>query len=793
MARTHILGFPRIGAQRELKFAQESFWRGESDETYLRGIGAELRQRHWALQRAAGLDLVAVGDFAWYDQMLNTSALLGALPQRFGFDARRLTLAQYYELARGNKAQPALEMTKWFDTNYHYLVPEVGPQTRFDGGVDWLFDEVDEALALGLAAKPVLVGPVTWLRLSKSHVEGFDRLSLLPALLAAYGRILARLKQRGIQWVQIDEPALCLDLEPAWIEACDHAYSALKGSGVQLLLASYFDTAADHASRIGRLLQEDALQGVHIDLVRAPQQLQAWRAVLPPQAVLSVGVVDGRNIWRADLRGVLRGLQPLQEQLGDRLWVAASCSLLHVPVSLQAEHKLDAEIRSWLAFAEEKLAELGTLGAALNQGEAAVVKQLIHSDAAQAARRTSRRVVNPVVQRRLAAVTPQMAERRSAFDARIGRQHAVLGLPPLPTTTIGSFPQTAAIRQVRAAYKRREIGALDYLERIRAEITDAVRRQEALGLDVLVHGEAERNDMVEYFGELLWGYAFSENGWVQSYGSRCVKPPIIYGDVWRPEPMTVETTRYAQSLTERPMKGMLTGPVTMLQWSFVRDDQPRSATALQLALAIRDEVSDLEKAGIRVIQIDEPALREGLPLRRADWAAYLDWAVRAFRISAAVAADETQIHTHMCYAEFNDILPSIAAMDADVITIETSRSAMELLDGFGAFDYPNEIGPGVYDIHSPRVPGVDAMLKLLERACEVIPPARLWVNPDCGLKTRGWSETQEALANMVEAARVLRHRLDGRPLQEKLPAGVPLRALAHAHEGGQCPGCAPGH
>ncbi|TAL22707.1 MAG: 5-methyltetrahydropteroyltriglutamate--homocysteine S-methyltransferase [Aquabacterium sp.] len=793
MARTHILGFPRIGAQRELKFAQESFWRGESDETYLRGIGAELRQRHWALQRAAGLDLVAVGDFAWYDQMLNTSALLGALPQRFGFDARRLTLAQYYELARGNKAQPALEMTKWFDTNYHYLVPEVGPQTRFDGGVDWLFDEVDEALALGLAAKPVLVGPVTWLRLSKSHVEGFDRLSLLPALLAAYGRILARLKQRGIQWVQIDEPALCLDLEPAWIEACDQAYSALKGSGVQLLLASYFDTAADHAPRIGRLLQEDALQGVHIDLVRAPQQLQAWRAVLPPQAVLSVGVVDGRNIWRADLRGVLRGLQPLQEELGDRLWVAASCSLLHVPVSLQAERKLDPEIRSWLAFAEEKLAELGTLGTALKQGEAAVVKQLIHSDAAQAARRTSRRVVNPVVQRRLAAVTPQMAERRSAFDARIGRQHAVLGLPPLPTTTIGSFPQTAAIRQVRAAYKRREIGALDYLERIRAEITDAVRRQEALGLDVLVHGEAERNDMVEYFGELLWGYAFSENGWVQSYGSRCVKPPIIYGDVWRPEPMTVETTRYAQSLTERPMKGMLTGPVTMLQWSFVRDDQPRSVTALQLALAIRDEVSDLEKAGIRVIQIDEPALREGLPLRRADWAAYLDWAVRAFRISAAVAADETQIHTHMCYAEFNDILPSIAAMDADVITIETSRSAMELLDGFGAFDYPNEIGPGVYDIHSPRVPGVDAMLRLLERACEVIPPARLWVNPDCGLKTRGWSETQEALANMVEAARVLRHRLDGRPLQEKLPAGVPLRALAHAQEGGQCPGCAPGH
>ena len=574
-------------------------------------------------------------------------------------------------------------------------------------------------------------------------------------MVAAYGRVLDRLKAQGIDWVQIDEPALCLDLEADWLGAFAPAYETLSRAGLKLLLATYFDSAADHAVLAARL----PVQGFHIDLVRAPQQLDAWLKVLPAQAVLSVGAVDGRNIWRTDLRRALARLTPLQAQLGDRLWVSASCSLLHVPVSLGSEAKLDAEVKSWLAFATEKLDEIAVLARALNDGEHEVVAELSASDLVQASRRGSKRVVNDVVQKRLAAVTTGMAHRRSPFAQRIERQREALQLPPLPTTTIGSFPQTATIRQTRAAHKRGELSALDYLQRIRAEIELAVRKQEALGLDVLVHGEAERNDMVEYFGELLWGYAFSENGWVQSYGSRCVKPPIIYGDVYRPEPMTVETARYAQSLTGKLMKGMLTGPVTMLQWSFVRDDQPRETTALQLALAIRDEVSDLEKAGIRVIQIDEPALREGLPLRQNDWAAYLEWAVRAFRISASSVADETQIHTHMCYAEFNDILPSIAAMDADVITIETSRSAMELLDGFGAFDYPNEIGPGVYDIHSPRVPGVDAMVKLLERACEVIPPQRLWVNPDCGLKTRGWIETEAALANMVEATKVLRDKL----------------------------------
>jgi len=786
MARTHILGFPRIGARRELKFAQEAFWRGESSEAALREVAAGLRRRHWQLQADSGLDTVATGDFAYYDQMLSLTALLGALPARFGFDAATLTLGQYFELARGNREQPAMEMTKWFDTNYHYLVPELGAGTRFDGGPEWFFEELEEALALGLKARPVLIGPVTYLWLSKSHVPGFDRLALLPQLAQAYRRILARLKARGVEWVQIDEPALCLDLDADWLDAFDQAYPVLAGAGVKLLLATYFDTAADHASRAATL----PVQGFHIDLVRAPAQLEAWRKVLPAGAVLSAGVVDGRNIWRTDLSRVLATLEPLHDDLGDRLWLAPSCSLLHVPVSLEHEVRLDAELKSWLAFASEKLGELRVLATALNQGEDAVAGQLAASDAAQASRRQSRRVVNPRVQQRLASVTAAMAERTSPFAERIERQRVALNLPLLPTTTIGSFPQTAGIRQTRAAYKRGDIGALEYLERIRGEIGLAVRKQEALGLDVLVHGEAERNDMVEYFGEQLCGYGFTENGWVQSYGSRCVKPPVIYGDVYRPEPMTVDTARYAQSLTERPMKGMLTGPVTMLQWSFVRDDQPRADTARQLALAIRDEVCDLEQAGIRVIQIDEPALREGLPLRRTDWAHYLAWAVNAFRLSASGVSDRTQIHTHMCYAEFNDILPAIAAMDADVITIETSRSAMELLEGFGDFDYPNEIGPGVYDIHSPRVPSVAAMERLLDRACEVIPPQRLWVNPDCGLKTRGWEETEAALSNMVAAARALRTRLAAAGGQPWKRAAKPQAAPAAHRHSPACLDCA---
>jgi 5-methyltetrahydropteroyltriglutamate--homocysteine methyltransferase len=754
MARTHISGFPRIGAHRELKFAQESFWRGESDDGYLRAVGKELRARHWELQRAATLDFVAVGDFAWYDPMLNLTAQLGALPERFGFEPTTLTLAKYYELARGNKAQPAMEMTKWFDTNYHYLVPELGPDTTFDGGVDWFFDEVDEALALDLAVKPVLIGPITYLRLSKSRVAGFDRLSLLPKLVIRYMRMLDTLKARGIEWVQLDEPALCLDLEEDWLKAFSAVYDVLGTSGVKVLLATYFDTAADHAPLVANL----PVHGVHIDLVRAPQQLEAWRKALPADKVLSAGVIDGRNIWRADLGEIAASLESLYAERGERLWIAPSCSLVHVPVTLASEKRLDAEIRSWLAFATEKLDEISTIALALHDPVAAA-PALAAADDAFASRRSSGGVFNVLVQRRVAAITDAMDSRKSPFSNRSRVQRHSLKLPLLPTTTIGSFPQTPAIRQARAAYRRGEIGALEYLERMRAETATVVRKQEELGLDVLVHGEVERSDMVEFFADKLWGCALTESGWVQNYGSQCVKPPIIYGDVYRPEPMIVDAARHAQSLTDRLLKGVLTGPVTMLEWSFVRDDQPRSTTALQLAFVIRDEVVDLEKAGIRIIQIDEPAFREGLPLRKADWPAYLDWATRAFRISAGGVSDATQIHTHMCYSEFNDILPSIAALDADVITIETSRSSMELLDGFGEFAYPNGIGPGVYDTHSPRVPGVEAMQRLLERACEVIPAERLWVNPDCGLKTRGWAETEAALTNMVSAAKALRQAL----------------------------------
>ncbi len=755
MTTTHILGYPRMGARRELKFALEAYWRGERDEAHLVETGSELRRRHWLLQSQAGLEVIAAGDFSFYDPMLDHALMLGCPPARFGLPPGHCTLKNYFSLARGNAAQPALEMTKWFDTNYHYLVPELGPDTRFEGGPDWYFENVQEALATGSRVKPVLIGPLTFLRLSRSTRPGFDLLRLMEPLSGAYGRILARLAAMGIEWVQIDEPALCLDLEPAWLEALERAYAMLAADAPRLLLATYFGATDEHAQRIARL----PVNGVHLDLVRAPSQLDRWQAALPQDWVLSAGVIDGRNIWRADLKRALDVLRPLHASLGERLWIAPSCSLLHVPETLEGEDRLDLELRSWLAFAQEKLQELRILGTALDGGVATTGEELEAAEAALRARRSSRRSADQDVRARVAALTPGMAERASPFEARARKQRAHLNLPLLPTTTIGSFPQTSEIRKTRASFKRGETGHLSYLEAMRAEVRKAVLRQEALGLDVLVHGEAERNDMVEFFGEQLLGFAFTENGWVQSYGSRCVKPPVIYGDVARPEPMTVDTIRYAQSLTAKPMKGMLTGPVTILQWSFVRDDQPRELTAYQIALAIRDEVRDLEQAGTRIIQIDEPAFREGLPLRRREWPRYLDWAVRAFRLAAAVAADETQIHTHMCYSEFNDILPSIAAMDADVITIETSRSRMVLLDGFGDFRYPNEIGPGVYDIHSPRVPSVEDMVALLDRAAKVIPPERLWINPDCGLKTRDWPETEAALKNMVEAARRMRLRL----------------------------------
>lgn len=752
MTTAHTLGFPRIGAQRELKFAQESFWRGDITEATLHETGADLRARHWGLQKQAGLDFVSVGDFAWYDQVLNTLALLGALPTRFGFDAKKLSLSDYYVAARGNPQHFAMEMTKWFDTNYHYLVPEWTADTSFDGGTDWLFEELAQAQSLGHKAKATLVGPLTLLYLGKIK-SGLDiKLDLLPKIIPAYQRLLARLQEQGVEWVQIDEPILALDLDNAWLDAFVLAYNALAQNTPKLLLSTYFESVQERAA----LLHALPVAGIHLDLVRAPQQLSALLVNWPQDRVLSAGVIDGRNIWRADLTALLASLQTAHAQLGDNLWLAASCSLLHVPVDLTAETALDAETLSWLAFATQKLDEIAALKQALNGNAASVAQQFKAAEQAVTSRRTSVRIHNPIVQKRLAAVTEQDVTRHHAFAGRISEQQKRFALPLFPTTSIGSFPQTKTIRQARAAYKRGDLSHLEYLEAMRAEIRLVVEQQEKLDIDVLVHGEPERNDMVEYFGEQLWGYGFTLNGWVQSYGSRCVKPPFIYGDVYRPEAMTVSWSEYAQSLTAKTMKGMLTGPVTMLQWSFVRDDQPRSNTALQIALALRDEVADLEKAGIGMIQIDEPAFREGLPLKQQDWSAYLDWAVRAFKLSSAVVRDDTQIHTHMCYSEFNDILPWIAAMDADVITIETSRSDMELLDGFGEFAYPNDIGPGVYDIHSPRVPKVSEMQRLLQKARSVLPDARLWVNPDCGLKTRDWPETIAALENMVQAAKLLR-------------------------------------
>jgi 5-methyltetrahydropteroyltriglutamate--homocysteine methyltransferase len=753
MPLAHILGFPRIGIRRELKTALEAHWRGELSETQLREQAAELRRRHWQLQRAAGMDLIIVGDFAFYDQVHNLTALLGAAPPRFGLRGP-VDLAGYFAMARGTAQQPALAMKKWFDTNYHYLVPEIGPETRFELNRDWLLPQVREALALAHPVKVVLPGPLTWLWLATAS-PATDRLALLGPLLRTYRVLLAEIGTLGVDTVQIDEPILAQDLPPAWLQAFPAAYRELSAAGPKILLATYFGGVAEHAPMLARL----PIDGLHLDLVRAPAQLDAILEVWPRERVLSLGVVDGRNIWRTDLSAALGVLRRAHAVLGHQLWLSASCSLLHVPIDLEAEHRLDPQIRDCMAFAVQKLAELSTLKQALTGDTPQVQAALRAADAARERRQHAASTRRAEVRARVAALTPASARRQSPSEQRRARQRVALNLPLLPTTTIGSFPQTAHIRSVRAAFRRGSLDAAQYEQAIEAAIRDAVERQEALGLDVLVHGEAERTDMVEYFAPMLDGCAVTENGWVQSYGSRCVKPPVIYGDVSRPAPMTLRWARYAQSLSAKPLKGMLTGPITLLTWSFVRDDLPRRDVALQLALAIRDEVCDLEAAGIRVIQIDEPAIREGLPLRSADRPAYLEWAVQAFCVASCGVRDETQIHTHMCYSEFNDILPSIAALDADVVTIETSRSRMRLLDTFADFHYPNDIGPGLYDIHSPRVPSAQEMDSLLQRALAVIPMERLWVNPDCGLKTRAWAETEAALRQMVATAQAARAQL----------------------------------
>ncbi|MDG4811570.1 5-methyltetrahydropteroyltriglutamate--homocysteine S-methyltransferase [Hydrogenovibrio sp. 3SP14C1] len=774
---THLLGYPRIGAKRELKFALEAYWKGESNEKSLFEVAQNLRQTHWQTQLDAGMDLLPVNDFAYYDQVLNMSTLLGVIPKRFRQTPYTLDVA--FRMARGrassddvvhccaghadpsgeqaSKADYAGAMKKWFDTNYHYIVPELEDDTEFVMTDTRLFEEVAEAIQLTGKAKnvkPVLVGPVTYLYLAENKGTAIPKLSRLPALLDVYTRILQRLVEQGIEWVQIDEPILVLDLSNDWQTAFKDAYERLAQTPVNILLATYFETLGNNLNLTCHL----PVAGLHYDGLRGAHQLNDVIANYPAEKVLSLGLVDGRNIWKTDLTDAARQLEPAKTKFGDRLWLAPSCSLLHVPVNLEVEVNLNPELKNYLAFAKQKLAEIKLLADAVegktNEEALQINRQAIEEKAA------STLIHDAKVQARIATLDSIALDRATAYSERTKGQKAKFQLPLFPTTTIGSFPQTQAIRQARRQYKSGDLSETRYIVAMQAEIHGVIERQERIGLDVFVHGEPERNDMVEYFGEQLDGYAFTQFGWVQSYGSRCVKPPIIFGDVSRPKAMTVSWSQYAQSQTDKIMKGMLTGAVTMLQWSFVRNDQPRETTCNQIALALRDEVQDLEAAGIEMIQIDEAALREGLPLKQSDWADYLRWAVNSFRLTTSGVKDTTQIHTHMCYSEFNDIIDAVAKMDADVITIETSKSQMKLLDAFVDFDYPNEIGPGVYDIHSPNIPSVEQMVDLIQKAAENISVERLWVNPDCGLKTRSWPETEPALSHMVDAAKVLRKQFE---------------------------------
>ncbi|WP_298742827.1 5-methyltetrahydropteroyltriglutamate--homocysteine S-methyltransferase [uncultured Brevundimonas sp.] len=767
LVRVATLGFPRIGPKRELKTALEAHWSGKIDAKALLSVATDLRGRTWTRQHELGADIIPSNDFSLYDHVLDTSAMVGAVPAIYGWDEERVGLDTYFAMARGaqggtaetcehghvhegGEGVPAAEMTKWFDTNYHYLVPEFTVDQDFRLGSTKALHEYLEAKVLGVDTRPVLLGPVSYLLLGKARDGDFDPLALLPKLLPVYAEVLRSLARAGVTWVQIDEPCLVLDLTDAARDAFALAYAVLSEvtPPIRLMLTTWFGALGDNLSTALAL----PVHGLHVDLVRAPEQLEAVVAGARPDLVLSLGVIDGRNVWKADLNAILDYIEPVVAS-GRDVILAPSCSLLHTPIDLDRESALDPEIRNWLAFAVQKIAELATLARALNEGRASVREALDASSAAVASRRISPRVNDAAVQARAADRDPALARRSGSFEIRRMAQRARLKLPAWPTTTIGSFPQTPEVRKARADHGKGVIDDAAYETFLREETARTVKWQEDIGLDVLVHGEFERNDMVQYFGEQLSGFAFTRAAWVQSYGSRCVRPPIIYGDVSRPAPMTVEWWRYAQSLTDKPMKGMLTGPVTILNWSFVRDDQPRSETCRQIAFAIRDEVVDLEVAGAPIIQIDEAALREGLPLRCGDWQVYLDWAVECFRVTASGVRDETQVHTHMCYSEFNDIIRSIGAMDADVISIETARSRMELLDAFAGYRYPAEIGPGVYDIHSPRVPAVAEMSDLLRAAAGKLPADQLWVNPDCGLKTRKWPETEAALVNMVAAAR----------------------------------------
>ncbi|MCH8005097.1 MAG: 5-methyltetrahydropteroyltriglutamate--homocysteine S-methyltransferase [Planctomycetes bacterium] len=764
MTTSSNLGYPRIGPNRELKRALEGYWTRRISRTELQRVAATLRAGGWQRQQAAGIDHIPSSDFSYYDHVLDTCAMVGAVPPRYGFAGDTVDLDTYFAMARGvgtpDRDVTAMEMTKWFDTNYHYIVPEFEAGQRFSLASTKVVDEFNEAKQLGILTRPVILGPVSFLLLGKAKDSNVRRLDLLQRLLPVYEEVLTRLAEAGSEWVQIDEPCLALDLQDAARGAYETAFGRLRqaGGSLKILLTSYFGELGPNLETALGL----PVDGIHLDLMRAPEQLDDVLSRLPQSMALSAGVVDGRNVWLNDLGRSLEVLQKIVAAIGhERLIVAPSCSMLHVPIDLAREQKLDPEIRNWLSFADQKLQELAVLARAMSEGRDAVGEQIEDNRRRIASRGASVRVHRPEVKKRVAALGPGDTRRGSPYAQRRLVQRGKLPLAPFPTTTIGSFPQTSEVRAKRSAFTKGQIDREAYEAFLEQEIGRIVRFQEEIGIDVLVHGEPERNDMVQYFGERLTGFAFTGQGWVQSYGSRYVRPPIIYGDVARPEPMTVRWSTYAASLTDRPVKGMLTGPITMLQWSFVRDDQPRRDTARQIALAIRDEVCDLEAAGIGLVQIDEPAFREGLPLKRADWPAYLAWAVECFRLASSGVSDATQIHTHMCYSEFNDIISAIGELDADVISIESSRSQMELLEAFESYDYPNEIGPGVFDIHSPRVPGVEEIKQLLLKATKYLAPEKVWVNPDCGLKTRRWEEVRPALKNMVEAAKAVRAELVG--------------------------------
>ena len=749
MIKTATIGYPRIGPKRELKKALESFWKGDLSETELQNTARELRQKNWQVQKDNGIDLITSNDFSFYDQVLDMICLLGAVPERYKWNGKDVDLKTYFAMARGSQTKEldvgALEMTKWFDTNYHYLVPELKKDQTFKLSSQKIFDEYNEAKKAGFNTKPVIIGPFTFLLLAKS-IDGSNTIDLLPKILPVYLEIVKKLSELGPEWIQIDEPIFVKDIGEEVVSKIQNTLNQIKidAGKSKVLVTTYFDNLDEKVAK--ELLNSD-VDAIHLDLVRGDKNINY---VGSTDKLLSLGVVDGRNIWKSDLNSKI---ELVKKAKGDVI-ISSSCPLLHTPYDLDLETKVPNEIKKWLAFAKQKLQELNVLKSFLNEGKS---KDLLSENKKDIEdRKQSKLIHDDTVKSRVKTINDSITNRNSSYEERAKIQRDIFKLPLYPTTTIGSFPQTTDVRQARAKNRKGELSNADYEKFLEQKTIETIRKQEELGIDVIVHGEFERNDMVEYFGENLKGFTFTSSGFVQSYGSRCVKPPIIFGDVSRPEPMTVRWSKFAQQQTNSIVKGMLTGPITILQWSFVRDDQPRKNTAQQIAFAIRDEVEDLEKNGIRMIQIDEPALREGLPLKKQNWNEYLKWSVECFKISAAVVKDETQIHTHMCYAEFEDIIQSIADLDADVISIETSRSRMELLKTFEKFKYPNEIGPGVYDIHSPRVPAVSEMKELIQKASKQIDPKRLWVNPDCGLKTRGWPETIDALKKMVEAAKELR-------------------------------------